>query len=64
MAFTALNNQPASQLPPQLPVPKPVVPITHPHEIDTAFANNLELRKRVHAAIGTLDYKTPYAKLP
>ena len=56
MAFTALNNQPPLQLPVQLAVPKPTVPISHPHEIDTAFASNLELRKRVHAAIGMLDY--------
>ncbi|KAH6639428.1 hypothetical protein C7974DRAFT_304418 [Boeremia exigua] len=56
MAFTALNNQAPVQPPPvQAPVPKPVqapiVPIQYPQEIDTAFAGNHELRKRVHAAI-------------
>ena len=60
MAFTALNNHPIAAPPPvQAPVPAPapkpvqatVVPISHPQEIDTAFASNNELRKRVHAAI-------------
>ena len=60
MAFTALNSHPPAAPPPvQAPAPAPapkfvqatVVPISHPQEIDTAFASNNELRKRVHAAI-------------
>lgn len=39
------------QAPVPKPAPAPVVPIQHPPEIDTAFAGNHELRKRVHAAI-------------
>lgn len=57
MAFTALNNQPPVQAPVPTPVQKHIVPVTHPQEIDTAFASNPELRKRVHAAIGMLGHR-------
>lgn len=69
MAFTALNNRAVAptvpipmpaQVPAQAQAPAPVpaptsVPASapHPQEIDVAFAGNKELRKRVHAAIGT-----------
>ena len=61
MAFTALNNRPSApvvpvQTPAPAPVPTPASASTrapHPQEIDAAFASNQELRKRVHAAIGT-----------
>jgi hypothetical protein len=53
MAFTALNNKPSMPVVPvQAPVPTPA-PAPHPQEIDVAFAGSHELRKRVHAAIGS-----------
>ncbi|KAH7094387.1 hypothetical protein FB567DRAFT_510085 [Paraphoma chrysanthemicola] len=61
MAFTTLNSQvrapqPPPPQPPAIPSavnnPTVVAPAgPHPSEIDTAFASNHELRKRVHAAI-------------
>ncbi len=54
MAFTAMNNRPkASVVPVQAPVPTPAPTMPYPQEIDVAFASSIELRKRVHAAIGT-----------
>ncbi|RMZ66079.1 Histone chaperone [Pyrenophora seminiperda CCB06] len=51
MAFTALNNKPSAPIVPvQTPAPVPA-PVPRAPEIDFAFANNHELRKRVHAAI-------------
>lgn len=51
MAFTAMNNRPASQAAPAVPI-HAAAPVAHAPEIDVAFAGNQELRKRVHAAIG------------
>ncbi|OAL47086.1 Rtt106-domain-containing protein [Pyrenochaeta sp. DS3sAY3a] len=50
MAFTAMNNRPASQAAPAVPI-HTAAPVAHAPEIDVAFAGNQELRKRVHAAI-------------